>query len=351
VSSESNTPNIDRYIPVNEDGYFIFDQQQITDPEAGKPLLEAIRSDDMGRFTTEMNGQKAWVEYFDEPIVARHFEPGTADKGNLQLCYGAKASFSYDSLTVDEWDRFHGITDKGLPFVFSRPAQVEFFNALDEFDDESITVGGHKHEVGSWLPPSSETPQIAFWSEHYKRGDTPWDQSKEHPALANVLPQLKLSRCRVLVLGCGNGHDAAFFAKQGHFVTAVDFSAEAIQKAKQLYGSLDNLKIVQGDAFLPPPTWLGNFDVVFEHTLYCAISPDQRNDLVKTWSKLLTPQGHLFGVFFSFNKPKGPPFGGSEWEVRQRLSKYFEPLYWTRWRHSKENRQGIEFVVYARKKS
>jgi 2-polyprenyl-3-methyl-5-hydroxy-6-metoxy-1,4-benzoquinol methylase len=41
-----------------------------------------------------------------------------------------------------------------------------------------------------------------------------------------------MPRCRVLVLGCGEGHDAAFFAQNGHIVTGVDISPEAITRAQ-----------------------------------------------------------------------------------------------------------------------
>lgn len=38
---------------------------------------------------------------------------------------------------------------------------------------------------------------------------------------------------KILELGCGLGKDAIFFAKRGHFVVALDFSKEAIRRAKE----------------------------------------------------------------------------------------------------------------------
>jgi hypothetical protein len=46
----------------------------------------------------------------------------------------------------------------------------------------------------------------------------------------------------------------------------------------------------------------------------------------------------------------GPPFGSSEWEIRERLKKFFDFLYWTRWKTTPEDRLGIELIVYAQKK-
>ena len=155
---------------------------------------------------------------------------------------------------------------------------------------------------------------------------------------------------RVLELGCGGGQCCIAFARRGAIVTGVDFSPEAIGRAKQLYGRLENLSLVQGDAFKMPEAWTGRFDVVFEHTCFCAVSPDRRNELVRQWRRVLVPMGHLLGVFFVTEKRQGPYFGGSEWEVRERLRKNFDFLFWTRWRRSVEGRNGKELVVYARKK-
>ncbi|MGE4131988.1 MAG: methyltransferase domain-containing protein, partial [Bdellovibrionales bacterium] len=294
----------------------------------------------------------AWVEAFDCALVARHFTK-TSDSqfGEIDLPYETKARIPYQSLRVDEWDRFHGVTEKGLPFVFSRQGQFEFFDQLDDYDDETITIAGRRWEVPPWLDSDSKVDQSGFWSQKYIENETRFDLGKESPVLPEVLPQLKLARSRVLVIGSGPGHDAAFLAKAGHRVTAVDFSSEAIDRAKVRYQGIEDLSFHQGDAFDLPSDWTGQFDLVFEHTCYCAIRPERRNDLVKVWRRVLQPQGHLLGVFFVMEKLSGPPWGGSEWELRARLKSHFKFLYWTRWRHSPEGREGAELAVFARRSS
>ncbi|MFN7904791.1 MAG: class I SAM-dependent methyltransferase, partial [Pseudobdellovibrionaceae bacterium] len=93
------------------------------------------------------------------------------------------------------------------------------------------------------------------------------------------------------------------------------------------------------------------FDVVCEHTCFCALNPSLRKQLVKTWQRCLVPNGTLFGVFFSMFKFQGPPFGATEWEIRKRLGNPFQILFWNRWRKSVPGRMGRELFVYARKKS
>jgi SAM-dependent methyltransferase len=301
---------------------------------------------------TDYEGQPSYVEYFDAPLIARGVRlTGETGFGEIDLPYHQKMKFPLASLCVDEWDRFHGVVaETGVPFVLSRQAQIEFFELLEEFDDDSVTIAGKTYPTGPWLAANPDSVRDSWWTNLYRTDDTPWDLDREHPALPEVLPQLKISRARVLVLGAGAGHDAAYFAKQGHMVTAVDYSEEAVARAKDLYGSLENFTYLKHDIFKLPENWAGRFDVIFEHTCYCAIPPERRNELVKIWRKLLSPQGHLLGAFFAYEKRIGPPFGGSEWELRERLKPGFDFLYWTRWRHSVERRKGKELIIYARKR-
>lgn len=340
----------DRYLPLDEEGYFVFDGRRVDDEDLGRLLLKNLKQED-NRTRTSMDGQEAWVEAFDAPLIARHVRMGAkGSQGEIDLPYRSTAAFEFASLSVDEWDRFHGLTTDGIPFVFSRAAQVEFFDLLEAFDDDSVTIKGTRYDVPPWLDAHPEGRENPFWREIYQTQTPPWDLGQESPALPLILPQLKLSKSRVLVLGSGAGHDAAYFAKQGHSVTAVDFSPEAIAQAKQKYGSLENLKLVQEDIFKLPPAWNGSFDLVFEHTCYCAVTPERRNELVQVWRRMLHGQGHMLGVFFVMEKRFGPPFGGSEWELRERFKKHFEFLFWTRWRASVERRKGQELVVYAKKR-
>ena len=339
----------DRYLPIDEDGYVWFEGQRLDDREYGAELFRNLRVGERGRIVTSLRGQDALVEAFDAPLVAKHVAKVDGTSGRLDLPYGDAVDFTFDSLSIDEWDRFHGVTTAGIPFVLSRTAQFEFFDLLDGFDDDSITVEGRTLTVPPWLAPDKKPDGERFWSEHYRNDALGWDLSTEAPALAHILPQLKLSRSRILVLGAGLGHDAAYLARQGHAVTAVDFSPEAVSRARALYAGIEGLEYVQADVFALPPKFEARFDMVFEHTCYCAINPSRRNDLVKTWRRALQPNGHLLGIFFVNEKRPGPPFGGSEWEIRQRLKPGFHSVFWTRWHHSAESRKGLELVVYARK--
>ncbi|MBY0385159.1 methyltransferase domain-containing protein [bacterium] len=334
---------------LDEEGYFVLsDGIRLSDPVEGKKLLESLSIDDFGAVRTQWNHDSVIVEPFDKPLIAQQVEVRNSQL-YLVAPYGFSAKIQIESFCLDAWDRFHGLTEaKNIPFVFSRKAQAEFFRLLDEYDDDSFTLFGKKYSTPDYYIDNTNVNQSTYWSQRYTANETGWDLGEPHPALQNVLPQLKLNKCRVLALGCGRGHDAAYFSQLGHIVTGIDFSANAIEDAQKKYGTNPLLRWQQADALA-----LQNFppvDLIFEHTLFCAIDPKKRKNLVQQWKRLLDDQGHLLGVFFVQPKRNGPPYGGSEWELRELLEKDFRLLYWKRWPLSPGVRNGTEIVVYAQKK-
>jgi SAM-dependent methyltransferase len=342
---------LDTYVrqQIDEEGYLLNDGLRLTDAEFGRGVLQAMRMDERGVAWTEVEGQKIPVEAFDDPLVVRTVER-QGPEILLNFPYAWSEILVLSTLTVDEWDRFHGRTKFGVPYVLSRPAQAGIFELVDEYDDESLTLAGHRHVLPPWFTPNPESVPETFWTQIYQSETAGWEFGHESVVLRDVLPQIKIPRSRILVLGCGSGHDAAFFAKAGHMVTGVDLSSYAIAEAQKNYGEIKDLRFVQGDVFSPPQNWRGQFDIVFEHTCYCAIPPERRTELVRIWRQLLVERGNLLGVFFARDKQKGPPWGGTEWEIRRRLMNHFEFRYWTRWPKSLPKRQGYELVVWAQKK-
>lgn len=333
-------------LAIDEEGFPLFGELRVQDPEVGRELLLNLAKNDFGVYRTELDDKKYWVENFDAPLVVQNFNSA----GHLIFPYELELQFLPNTLRLDEWDRFHGSTQDGVSWVFSRKAQAEFFNLLESFDDESVTFKGETFEPEVWLQNEKAVQSPKFWTDRYQTQATGWELQAPAPALVEMLPRMKWPRSRVLILGCGSGNDAAYFAEKGHVVTAVDFSEKALADAQKKYSHLTNITWLQSDIFKLPQSFENSFDIVFEHTCYCAIDPTRRNDLVKKWVQVLVPGGHLMGIFFVNDKMTGPPFGGSEWEVRERLRKKFQFNFWGRWRNSTEKRTGSELFVFAQKK-
>jgi len=339
-----------RFIELNEKGEFHFEGLTVDDTEYGWPLYSHLNLDDQGRVWSYLQNTDVIVEAYDEPLVVRQVEKQTSGHWELILPYEYRTSFSPHTLSVDEWDRFHGYDEKGLPFVFSRSAQWRFFNLVDEMDETSVTVDGERIELPDWLPNDEDVEKESFWTNIYQMETPRWELGQPAPALKDMLSELELDKSRILVPGCGSGNDAAHLAQAGHTVTAIDVSEEAIKQARKKYGHLSNLAIEQRNIFDLPSDWQHSFDFIFEHICYCAVNPQRREELVQTWKNLLTEKGHVLGIFFVRDRRERPPYGGSEWEVRERLKKDFNFLFWNRWRQSIDRRMGVELVIYAQKK-
>ena len=77
-----------------------------------------------------------------------------------------------------------------------------------------------------------------YWDGYFRRlresgGDLDWGRQWTEPFLD---PLRETGTRTVLELGCGTGNDAARLAREGYSVTAVDLSAEAIERARARFG-------------------------------------------------------------------------------------------------------------------
>lgn len=162
------------------------------------------------------------------------------------------------------------------------------------------------------------TPAVD-WEALYDQGETPWDKGAPAPGLVDFLvAQRDLKRGRVLVPGCGLGHDARAWAEAGFEVTGLDLAPSAV-RAAQGKGVRYPVRFVCGNLFEYRDS--NRFDVIFEHTLFCAILPKDREQYVAAILRLLRPRGHFVALhYLNPRDPAGPPFGVERSEILQRFS-------------------------------
>jgi len=191
-----------------------------------------------------------------------------------------------------------------------------------------------------------------FWEERYALGETDWDKGHLSPGLEDFLRDEVYTTGRVLVPGCGRGHDARALARAGFEVTGLDIAAVPVRDAAAIAAGekLDNVRFVQGDFFRDTAAWEGQFDWVFEHTFFCAIDPALRDQYVERVARLLDHGGQLLGIFFNIQPEEGPPFGTTREELRERFGRRFE-LVTERVPRSYPNRVGQELLMLWRKRA
>ena len=101
-----------------------------------------------------------------------------------------------------------------------------------------------------------------------------------------------LPRGSVLVPGCGTGHDVRAWAKAGFNATGLDLAASAIRLSREKTEAMGLKAEFRQLNFLEVEPY-EKFDYVFEHTLFCAIQPDQRDKYVEAVYRWLKSSGSV----------------------------------------------------------
>ncbi|MEM7601310.1 MAG: methyltransferase, partial [Verrucomicrobiota bacterium] len=144
------------------------------------------------------------------------------------------------------------------------------------------------------------TMRTLDWEHQYEIGETPWEKGGPSPPLLEWLEDNPDTLSgRVLVPGCGLGHDVRAIAATNSELELVglDISSSAIATAED-FSKVSSEVYRQADLFALETAEIGSFDSVFEHTCFCAIDPARRDEYVKAVSGLLKAEGSLLGVFF-----------------------------------------------------
>lgn len=191
------------------------------------------------------------------------------------------------------------------------------------------------------------------WDQAYLAGDTPWDKGGAAPPLAEFLQQTAV-KGRVLVPGCGTGHDVRLLAEQGAEVVGMDLSPEALKRANS-FPKAGNEAYQLGNFLELPEAAVGAFDWVFEHTCLCAIEIEQRREYLRSLIKALRLGGQFLAVFFrevSDYDGDGPPHPISGEEIEALFGKDFERVQsFVPKLHYPGRAYGAEEVVQFRLKS
>lgn len=156
------------------------------------------------------------------------------------------------------------------------------------------------------------------WDQRYREGRDGWELGQPAPPLKHALKhdsRRPRPPGRVLVPGCGRGHEAALLARLGFQAIGLDVSGEALAEARRLHGpERAELRWLRADlldrqALARAGLTAGSLQGVVEHTCFCAIAPEQRPAYVALMGHLLAPGGWLLGLFWCHDRPGGPPWG------------------------------------------
>jgi SAM-dependent methyltransferase len=191
---------------------------------------------------------------------------------------------------------------------------------------------------------------LTDWESRYQSGDMPWEKGAPSPGLVDFLAAgHDLSGETVCVPGCGTGHDAREWAKGGFRVYGYDQASSAIRlSVERTQAAGLRAEFRRADFLRDEPPFM--FDWIFEHTLFCAIDPGERERYVSAVRRWLKPGGHYLAVNYLIPDTEGPPFGTTREEVLGRFTPHFELL--SEWvPRSYPNRTGLELMLRWKRKN
>lgn len=240
----------------------------------------------------------------------------------LIAALAARAGAELRALSVDGVANILRLTTVGDPPGASVLRGPEYAALADAIAPIARAIG---LEVRTRSPdlPGATPSQAAFWDHLYRDDvDAGWELGRAAPPLVEYFTAHPPIGQRVLVLGCGRGHEARLLAGLGATVTALDLAPAAIAAAVAATPPELGIDFRVGDLFelSQDPA---RHDLIAEHTCFCAIEPTRRDEYVEQVAAALVPGGALVGLFYAHGRPGGPPFTVDADELRARFGGRF----------------------------
>ncbi len=191
------------------------------------------------------------------------------------------------------------------------------------------------------------------WNARYNNDDMPWNKGEGTPVLAELIreiPQYFRPDTKALVPGCGLGHDVAMLQAAGIDTTGMDISETALRLAREAHPELGDIWLK--DDLFTMSNKAGKYDLVWEHTCYCAIPPEKRADYTDSVFNLMKPNAYFAGVFFTdTGQPPevGPPYSTTRAEVFENFGRIFHLVWEGKPNQTYPGRENCEWVMVWRK--
>jgi tellurite methyltransferase len=138
---------------------------------------------------------------------------------------------------------------------------------------------------------------VTIYEDVYKTQDYYWgiEPSPMCYQLLQLMPPIR--HLKVLDIGCGEGKDSVFFARNGYDVTAVDISDAGLEKAKRLADQAGvPVKTIKADIL--DYRLDTHYDILFSSGVLHYIKPEYRDEIFNNYKEHTNPGGlHVFNVF------------------------------------------------------
>lgn len=206
--------------------------------------------------------------------LARNISTYRKERGLTQEELAQILGLSFQA--VSKWENAQTMPDISLLPELSRTLQVSIDKLLGyASQDKPITIYEEEYKT-----------------EHYYWGTAP--NSACYQVLQKFPPTKRL---RLLDIGCGEGKDAVFFARNGYDVTAFDVSDAGIEKTRRLADQAGvHVNVFKAD--IQDYRLDTSFDILFSSGVLHYIKPEFRQDIFANYKSFTSEDGmHVFNVF------------------------------------------------------
>lgn len=184
--------------------------------------------------------------------------------------------------------------------------------------------------------------QPQFWLERWQARQIGFHEGAPNRYLVHYAPTVLTGASHVLVPLCGKAVDLIFLHQQGHRVTGVELSAQAVQEFASdnaltahtqqdgsicwhRFDELPQLQIAVGDFF--DPRWsevAGLFDAVYDRAALVALPGDLRARYGTRICSLTRPGARMLLISREHDTGGGPPFSVPEHEILQHYGQHWD---------------------------
>lgn len=238
--------------------------------------------------------------------VAKNISRYRKERGLTQEGLAQKLGLTFQA--VSKWENAQTLPDISLLPSLSKVLEVSVDKLLGyAFPDKQTTI----------------------YEDAYKTPEYYWGVEPSSMCF-RVLEFMPPTRhLKLLDIGCGEGKDAVFFARNGYDVTAFDISEAGIEKTKRLAEKIGvHVNVFKAD--LLDYRLTVSFDILFSSGVLHYIKPEYRSEIFSNYKQFTNADGlHVFNVFvekpFIAPPPEKEP-NAFKWKTGELSSRYHDWL-------------------------
>lgn len=196
-----------------------------------------------------------------------------------------------------------------------------------------------------------------WWNEFYsdKEKPIPFFVNIPDVNLVSAVKGIEKSNCRAIDIGCGNGRNSVYLAKQNYITDGIDFSYESIEWARE-NAKNENVEVnFINESFFDFEIGNETYDLIHDSGCLHHIKPHRRSSYLEKIKNILKPNGYFSLTCFNLKGGKNLTdrdvyrkssmqggMGYSEYKLRTILAQYFEIV---EFKEMEEIKDGDQFGV------